>query len=48
MTTCEQRFEFAAALGYQYFSNEYTLHEGFEDPDNVGTCPQFFNVILVR
>ncbi|KAG2450653.1 hypothetical protein HYH02_004493 [Chlamydomonas schloesseri] len=48
MTTCAQRFEFAAALGYQYFSNEYTLHEGFEDPDNVGTCPQFFNVILVR
>lgn len=48
MRTCEQRYEFAALMGWQYFSNEYTLHEGFEDPDNVGLCTQFFNVILIR
>ncbi|GIL61034.1 hypothetical protein Vafri_15403 [Volvox africanus] len=35
-------------MGYQYFSNEYTLHEGFDDPENVGICPQFFNVIIIR
>ncbi|GIL90517.1 hypothetical protein Vretifemale_18158 [Volvox reticuliferus] len=47
-TTCTQRHEFAALMGYQYFSNEYTLHEGFDDPENVGICPQFFNVIIIR
>ncbi|GLI69518.1 hypothetical protein VaNZ11_014154 [Volvox africanus] len=48
LTTCAQRHEFAALMGYQYFSNEYTLHEGFDDPENVGICPQFFNVIIIR
>ncbi|EFJ49867.1 hypothetical protein VOLCADRAFT_104117 [Volvox carteri f. nagariensis] len=48
LTSCAQRHEFAALMGYQYFSNEYTLHEGFEDPANVGICHQFFNVILIR
>ncbi|GIL43637.1 hypothetical protein Vafri_1312 [Volvox africanus] len=48
LTTCAQRHEFAALMGYQYFSNEYTLHEGFDDPENAGICPQFFNVIIIR
>ncbi|GFR52721.1 hypothetical protein Agub_g15274, partial [Astrephomene gubernaculifera] len=46
--TCAARHEFAALMGYQYFSNEYALHEGFERPEEVGLCEQFFNVILIR
>ncbi|KAG2489058.1 hypothetical protein HYH03_012494 [Edaphochlamys debaryana] len=46
--TCESRHDFAAAMGYQYFSNEFTLHEGLHDTADVRLCEQFFNVILIR
>ncbi|KXZ47182.1 hypothetical protein GPECTOR_37g188 [Gonium pectorale] len=46
--TCAARHDFAARMGYQYFSNEYALHEGFDDPAAVGPCHQFFNVVLIR
>lgn len=46
--TCEHRAGIMARKGWTFYSNEYTLHDNERGPAAAHTCPQLFNVVLLR
>ncbi|GFR50743.1 hypothetical protein Agub_g13009, partial [Astrephomene gubernaculifera] len=45
---CNARHRYMHAHGYNYYSNEYTVHGGHEDVKDAHICSDFFNAIVMR
>ncbi|EFJ51529.1 hypothetical protein VOLCADRAFT_103443 [Volvox carteri f. nagariensis] len=43
-----KRRRLVATRGYNYYSNEYTVHGGHKGMDNAHMCSDFFNAIVLR
>ncbi|GIL90323.1 hypothetical protein Vretimale_18189 [Volvox reticuliferus] len=48
MSSCSARRKLITNRGYNYYSNEYTVHGGHKGMDNAHMCGNFFNVIVLR
>ncbi|GIL44245.1 hypothetical protein Vafri_1767 [Volvox africanus] len=46
--SCTSRLHYALNKGFQYISNEYTLHGGLRSMNHTQICPEFVNVISIR
>ncbi|GIL89240.1 hypothetical protein Vretifemale_17096, partial [Volvox reticuliferus] len=46
--SCVARLHLALNNGFQYISNEYTLHGGLHTMESTHLCPEFVNVISIR
>ncbi|GLI62251.1 hypothetical protein VaNZ11_004856 [Volvox africanus] len=48
MSACSARRQLIASRGYNYYSNEYTVHGGHKGMENAHMCSNFFNAIVLR
>jgi hypothetical protein len=48
VTGCRQRIANVTARGFQYLSNEYTLHGGMRGMADVHVCREAVNVVTLR